>query len=126
MRRVQVMIAKPKIDEQEIRAITECLLADDGGAIDAVPNILRQNRTLALDSAAEIGLERLCSTPIQCRLPRLVHWSKHRGACMRSLCVDAEDVRQVFRRMIRAQRSYFANALAKLFIWLQRRSALMF
>ena len=43
-----------------------------------------------------------------------------------ALRVNAEDVRQVSPRLIRAQRSYIANALAKLFIWPQPRSAPMF
>ena len=40
MRSVQVVIAKPKVDEQEIGAIEEWMLADEGGATDVAPYIL--------------------------------------------------------------------------------------
>lgn len=124
MQRVQT-IAKPKVDEQKTRGIVEWLLADAGGAMDVVPHISPQSRA-APKSAAEISFETLCSAHHTVPRSKSVRWSKHHGACTLSLCVDAEDVRQVSRCLIRTQRSYFANGLAKLFIWLQRRSALMF
>lgn len=103
----------------------EWLLADAGEAMDVVPHISPQSRA-APNSAAKISFETLCSAHHTVPRSESVRWSKHHGACMRSLCVDTEDVRQISRRIIRIQRSYFANGLAKLFIWLQRRSALMF